>query len=106
MNKYLDNPQSVKQWIESLSPSEKALFDQGYLAALGGLIEQLRDSKIKILNRLHQVEEMDETENIKANLTARLRILEIYDEYYEKIVNNLSKQTQSQLLPSSEKNKI
>lgn len=103
MNEYLDNPNAVKRWIETLTPSERALFDQGYLAALGGLIEQLRDSKIKILNRLHEMEEVEEDDKMKSHLNSRLKLLDIYDSYYEKIVNNLAEQTRTELLPYSEK---
>lgn len=103
LNVHLDNPQKIEKWLETLDAEERAIFDRGYLTALGGVIEQLRDSKIKLLNRIGEVKEEGGHEEIETQLLSRVRILDIYDDHYTQRIDNLLERCElSELLPAFE----
>lgn len=86
---YMDNPYEVENWIETLSDKERALFNKGYVVALFGLLEQISESKAKIINKLIDI---DEGSSDWIQLKARLLLLDIYEKHYANRVKNLTSQ--------------
>lgn len=89
---YSDNPFEIEKWIESLTPEQKDMFDKGYVIALCGLLEQICESKRKILNKIMELDTEDEDyEFNKSQLDSRLLLLEIYEKHYTYRAKHLTK---------------
>lgn len=89
---YNDNPLNIEKWIEGLDSVQKDMFDKGYVIALCGLLEQISESKRKILNRLLVLDpEEEDYEESKLQLDSRLLLLDIYEKHYTYRVKHLSK---------------
>lgn len=84
---YQDNPRYIESWLKSLSEKERELVDKGYVLALEGLLEQICDSKTKILEEYMKLEDHKPR---RSALLHRLRMLEIYEKHYLEQVRTLS----------------
>jgi len=69
--------------VQSYTDKELQLWNKGYLAAIEGLLEQLQEDKIRILNQLLIVSghKKRRTELV---LQSKLIILDAYDEHFTK----------------------
>lgn len=89
---YSDFPLEIEKWIEGLNEHDKNMFDKGYVIALCGLLEQISESKRKILAKILSIEETDEDyQDAKSQLDSRLLLLDIYEKHYSHRVKNLTK---------------
>lgn len=109
LNIYLDNPTRLDKWRQSLTREDRLLVDQGYLMAVGDLIDQLRKSKIKLLNKLQELKDEEETssdEEVKQKmnmLLSRVQILDKYDDHYTQKIELLGQKIKEpELLTSIE----
>lgn len=93
---YKDNPENIEKWLNTLSPSERILFDRGYNLALCGLLEQLCETKRRLLDKIVELEDSDDDH--KLQLLSRLHILDVYEQHYEQRAKLLSKETELQPL--------
>jgi hypothetical protein len=85
-NEYQDAPRRIEAYLNRLSARESGLVAVGYILAFEGLLEQISDSKRKLMLRL--VDEDDE-QHIH-ELEARIRMLDIYEIHYRLRVERLS----------------
>lgn len=83
---YLDKPREIEKWVLTLTDKEREIFDAGYVLALCSLLEQITESKTKLANKMFDLEDVaedeDEEEFFRAQLEARLLLLDIYEKHY------------------------
>lgn len=82
-----DNPNELHNYIASLTPSERIIFDKGYIAALLSVIEQINDSQRKLLAKM--LIHLDDEEALE-QLKSRMLLLDIYEKHYRNRIKNLS----------------
>lgn len=84
-----------------LEDNEKQAFDLGYMIALSDVVDQMRDSKIKLLLKAMDLDEegKDREKNL---LISRQGILEIYDKFLSKKIVEIAQRTNSK--PTDETN--
>lgn len=87
---YRDNPLLLEDGIANLTDAERKAFDFGYVAAICGFLEQIQDSKNRILSKA--VVTGGELSQIE--LLSRIHLLDIYERHYEKRLKQLEKDLQ------------
>lgn len=100
VNRHLDNLGGIERWLETLDEEETAIYEQGFQAGLAKLISQFRQSKIKLLEKLCGLEWEDGSNADKIQVEAKIKLLDIYDDHYSKMLERLSERTP--LLPFSD----
>lgn len=83
---YFDNPRMVEEWIEGLTDREREMLDKGYALAIAGMLEQISESKTRILNKA--MEEMG-NEDAEIQLSSRMHLLDVYERHFKTRFNNL-----------------
>lgn len=91
-NEFMDNPFEITKWISYLDKNEQGIFKKGYITCLHKLLEQISDSKFKISNKMLD----SESERQKELLQSRLHILDIYEEHYMKIAEQMQQEMELQ----------
>lgn len=97
-----DNPDRVNEWIDSLSDEELSVFRQGQIHAYTSLVSQIRETKIKLLEKMCELDEQGLTKSSKANLKSKMHVLDLYDDFYTERVQKLQSFGNPPLLTSSD----
>lgn len=71
----------IEEELQNLSEEELRLWNKGFLAAIEGVIEQLRDDKIRLLNKLISLN--PNQHRTRLVLESRLGILDTYEDHYK-----------------------
>lgn len=87
---HLDNPQAVKDWKLTLSDEELQAYQQGQLSAIAQVLGQIRESKIKMFNEIHAIDDEGGSKTARFRLRERIRILDAYDRHYSKLFDYYS----------------
>lgn len=82
---YMDNPDQIEYWLGRATGVEHAAFDRGYHAALMGLLEQLTETKVRLLSKIMDSDDKDE----RIELSSRVHILTVFEEHYRKRAEKL-----------------
>lgn len=87
---HLDNPLAVREWKQTLSEEELQAYQQGQLAAVAQVLGQIRESKIKMLNQIHEIDDEGGSKRSRFQMKERIRILDAYDRHYVKMYEYLA----------------
>lgn len=99
-NVHFDNPSQVSAWISTLTPEQRQIFNQGQIHSYTLLIDQIRQSKIKLLNKWHKLEEEEETGQVPF-IESRIELLDIYEEFYQRRVDRMNDRLEAPSLLTS-----
>jgi hypothetical protein len=73
---------SIEEEVETMSEKELLYWNKGFLAAIEGILGQIQDDQIRILDKLMSIN--TENKGTKALLESRLVILDAYEDHYRK----------------------
>lgn len=82
---YMDDPEAVEAYIETLTPKEAQAFNMGYAAALHGVLEALVDTKRKLLHTMM----INGSHKAKEDCKARVAILDAVEAHFRQRVEFL-----------------
>lgn len=80
---------TIEEEVQTYTDGELQIWNKGYLAAIEGLLEQIQDDQIRLLNKLMEISDDEIQKRKKPLLQSRLVVLDAYEEHYKKRLTQL-----------------